>query len=136
MARRIASAFLRTSGLASLVSSSGQGIAAAQRCLPAAASYATSVLAGQQQQQHPRAIWQGSSSSFSTTSQPCASEGESALNYADEFDYISYPPSRAFVGQMAPDFEAPGALICPAVLVSSVDGAGDWCFQPALAVIH
>lgn len=34
------------------------------------------------------------------------------MNYAEDFDYISYPPSRAFVGQMAPDFEAPGRVIC------------------------
>lgn len=61
----------------------------------------------------PHLHWLGSSS-FATSSQSCASEGESALNYAEEFDYISYPPSRAFVGQMAPDFEAPGAgVICP-----------------------
>lgn len=37
-----------------------------------------------------------------------ASDSDSAMGYADYDDYISYPPSRAFVGQMAPDFEAPG----------------------------
>lgn len=37
-----------------------------------------------------------------------ASENESATGYADEFDFVSYPPPRAFVGQVAPDFEAPG----------------------------
>eukprot|EP00878_Enallax_costatus_P000963 GHUV01001095.1.p1 GENE.GHUV01001095.1~~GHUV01001095.1.p1 ORF type:complete len:397 (+),score=108.41 GHUV01001095.1:156-1346(+) len=39
-----------------------------------------------------------------------ASENESATGYADEFDYVSYPPSRAFVGQTAPDFEAPAVI--------------------------
>lgn len=32
------------------------------------------------------------------------------MNYAEDFDYISYPPPRAFVGQMAPDFEAPAVI--------------------------
>jgi peroxiredoxin (alkyl hydroperoxide reductase subunit C) len=32
------------------------------------------------------------------------------MDYAEDFDYISYPPPRAFVGQMAPDFEAPAVI--------------------------
>eukprot|EP00775_Hariotina_reticulata_P012210 gene12210-12347_t len=38
-----------------------------------------------------------------------ASEADSAQGF-DEFDYISYPMSKAFVGQMAPDFEAPAVI--------------------------
>eukprot|EP00879_Flechtneria_rotunda_P000636 GHRR01000749.1.p1 GENE.GHRR01000749.1~~GHRR01000749.1.p1 ORF type:complete len:394 (+),score=101.72 GHRR01000749.1:151-1332(+) len=39
-----------------------------------------------------------------------ASEAESAEGYADEYDYINYPPARAFVGQVAPNFEAPAVI--------------------------
>jgi hypothetical protein len=52
----------------------------------------------------PTQLWQQC-----TPTRGFASEVESAAGY-EEWDHISYPPPRAFVGQMAPDFEAPGAL--------------------------
>ncbi|WIA40358.1 hypothetical protein OEZ86_013722 [Tetradesmus obliquus] len=52
----------------------------------------------------PSQLWQQG-----TPSRGFASEGESAAGY-EEWDQISYPPPRAFVGQMAPDFEAPAVI--------------------------
>lgn len=59
-----------------------------------------------------------------------ASEADSAQGF-DEFDYISYPMSKAFVGQMAPDFEAPGntavhVSICSEMRTSWVQISSIW----------
>lgn len=100
MARRLASALYRH-----VLAGSSPSLASVERCLPAAATYAASVLGHQQ-------WWgvQGVLPPTTNSSRGFASESESALNYAEDFDYISYPPPRAFVGQMAPDFEAPGVI--------------------------
>lgn len=103
MARRLASALLRAGRGANALATSSSTVAFAERSLPAAASHAVSVL-GQQAWQH------NSGWSSLISSRGFASESESAMNYAEDFDYISYPPPRAFVGQMAPDFEAPGVI--------------------------
>lgn len=75
-------------------------LGAAERAFAVAGSQtARSVLSSS-----PSQLWQQG-----TPSRGFASEGESAAGY-EEWDQISYPPPRAFVGQMAPDFEAPGTL--------------------------
>jgi hypothetical protein len=101
MAWRLASALLRAGRGANALATSSSTVAFVERCLPVAASHAVDVLGKQAWQQN---------SGWSSSGRGFASESESALNYAEDFDYISYPPPRAFVGQMAPDFEAPGVI--------------------------
>jgi hypothetical protein len=98
MARRLALLSARL-GARQLFSSPALG--AAERAFAVAGSQtASSVLSSSTYQ-----LWQQC-----TPTRGFASEGESAAGY-EEWDQISYPPPRAFVGQMAPDFEAPGALL-------------------------
>lgn len=106
MARLLANTLLRAGrGIQALASSTN--LAFGERGLAATVPYATSVLGQQAWQQHSG--WDRLSS-ISSSSRGFASESESALDYAEDYDYISYPPPRAFVGQMAPDFEAPGVI--------------------------
>jgi hypothetical protein len=55
--------------------------------------------------------WSPAAWGVSGSSRGFASEADAASGYGEDYDYISYPPARAFVGQMAPDFEAPGAFV-------------------------
>jgi hypothetical protein len=97
MARRLALLSARL-GARQLFGSPAFG--AAERAFAVAGSRtASSVLSSSTTQ-----LWQQSS-----PTRGFASEGESAAGY-EEWDQISYPPPRAFVGQMAPDFEAPGTF--------------------------
>jgi hypothetical protein len=97
MARRLA---LLSARLAARQLFGSPAFGAAERAFAVAGSrVASSVLSSS-----PTQLWQQCS-----PTRGFASEGESAAGY-EEWDQISYPPPRAFVGQMAPDFEAPGTF--------------------------
>lgn len=94
MARRLAHLCGRAS--ARLFGGAAGGVlGVAERCIAVNGSKAANAFT-------PTQLWQ------TTSVRGFASENDSATGYADEFDFVSYPPPRAFVGQMAPDFEAPG----------------------------
>eukprot|EP00882_Tetradesmus_deserticola_P000619 GHRQ01000676.1.p1 GENE.GHRQ01000676.1~~GHRQ01000676.1.p1 ORF type:complete len:437 (+),score=128.24 GHRQ01000676.1:130-1311(+) len=76
------------------------GLGAAERVVAVAGSTAASSVLGSSTTQ----LWQQCS-----LTRGFASEAESAAGY-EEWDQISYPPARAFVGQIAPDFEAPAVI--------------------------
>lgn len=94
MARRLAQLCGRA-GARLFSSPAGNVLGVAERCIAVNGLKAANAFT-------PAQLWQ------TTSVRGFASENESATGYADEFDFVSYPPARAFVGQMAPDFEAPG----------------------------
>ncbi|KAF6258246.1 thioredoxin-like protein [Scenedesmus sp. NREL 46B-D3] len=96
MARRLALLSARL-GARQLFGSPALG--AAEKSVAVAGLRAASVLGSSTTQ-----LWQQCS-----PTRGFASEGESAAGY-EEWDQISYPPARAFVGQVAPDFEAPAVI--------------------------